>query len=147
MSDPSDSAAVGYDVGLIGTDRGPRIAIGRTVSAPAEAVWDVLTDVTRWEEWGPPVTDVDYPERTIAEGTTGRVRAFGLRWIPFRIETVADFAWTWSVRGRTPPADGHRVVDLGGGRSRAVLELPLWAPWYLPLCALALWNVGSIAEG
>lgn len=137
---------MGYDLGVVRSDRGLRIAIERTVSAPAEVVWEVLTDVTRWAEWGPPVTDVDYPGRTIVEGTSGRVQAFGGLWVPFRIESAADRAWTWTVWGRTPPADGHRVVALGDGHARVVLELPLWAPWYLLLCVFALRNIASIAE-
>lgn len=131
---------------LVRTDRGQRIEIAREVSAPAGTVWELLTDVTYWEEWGPPVTDVDYPERTIRAGTDGRVQAFGVLWVPFRIETVEGYLWTWTVAGMTPPADGHRVDDLGDGRCRAVLELPLWAPWYLPLCWLALRNIATLAE-
>jgi len=135
-----------YDLSLIHTDRGRRIALARDVDAPAAAVWEVLTDVNRWEDWGPPVTDVDYPDRTITAGTTGRVQAFGFLWVPFRVETCWNYAWTWSVWGLTPPADGHRVEDLGGGRSRVVLELPLWAPWYLLLCRVALRNVARTVD-
>lgn len=131
---------------LVETDRGRRIELGREVSAPVEAVWELFTDVTRWSEWGPPVTDVEYPYRTIRADTEGRVQAVGVLWVPFRIETVRDHRWTWTVRGCTPPADGHRVDDLGDGHSRVVLELPLWAPWYLPLCWLALRTIAGIAE-
>lgn len=143
---PGEPLEVTYSLGVISTDRGFRIALGRTVEAPADAVWTVLTTVARWQEWGPPVTGVDYPDSTISAGTRGRLRAFGLAWIPFRIETVDDAAWTWSVWGRTPPADGHRVESLGPRRCRALLELPLWAPWYLPVCLVALRNVAQVAE-
>lgn len=137
---------MGTDVTLRRTDRGRRIEIGREVAAPAATIWETLTDVGQWEDWGPPVTGVDCPERTIAAGTTGRVQAVGLLWVPFRIESATDHTWTWSVWGLTPPADGHRVEDLEDGRSRVVLELPLWAPWYLVICWFALANVAAIAE-
>lgn len=60
---------------------------------------------------------------------------------------MRDREWTWTVRGLTPPADGHRVEALGADRCRVVLELPLWAPWYLPLCWIALRNVAGLVEG
>lgn len=135
-----------WNVTLRRTDRGRRIDISREVPAPAAAVWETLTDVGQWADWGPPVTDVDYPDRTITGGTTGRVQAFGLLWVPFRIESTTDFTWTWTVWGLTPPAEGHRVDDLGDERSRVALELPLWAPWYLVVCVLALRNIAKIAE-
>jgi hypothetical protein len=141
-----DIPGMTYSLGLVNTDRGYRIALGRTVPVPARTVWAVFTTVSLWAEWGPPVTGVDYPDPTISEGTGGRVQAFGLFWIPFRIEAVADMAWTWSVWGQTPPADGHRVESLGPTTSRAVLELPLWAPWYLPLCLVALRTVARVAR-
>lgn len=134
------------DLSLVETDRGRRIAVSRTVEAPATAVWEVLIDVTRWSDWGPLVTDVDYSGRTITAGTTGRVRILGALWVPFRVDTCWNFEWTWSVWGATPPADGHRVEDLGGGRSRVVMELPLWAPWYLAVCWLALARIGRTVE-
>ena len=95
---------------------------------------------------GPPVTAVEYPTREINPGTPGRLRAFGLVWIPFRIEHVGDCEWTWTVWGLTPPADGHGVEEMGEGRSRVYFQLPLWAPWYLPVCLVALRNVARLAR-
>jgi len=92
------------------------------------------------------VTDVEYPDERISPETSGRVQVFGLCWIPFRIETVDGMEWTWSVRGGTPPADGHGVEEMGDDRSRVFLQLPLWAPWYLPVSAVALGTLGRIAR-
>lgn len=142
----SEPWRVSHHLGIVQTDRGRRIEVGRDVPVPAATVWRVFTDVGLWHEWGPPVTDVDYPDRTISADTAGRVQAFGFLWVPFRIEVVEDMLWTWTVRGHAPPADGHRVDDLGEGTCRAVLELPLWAPWYLPLCLAALRNVARVAR-
>jgi hypothetical protein len=142
----SADGIAGVNVGMVRTDRGRRIEISREIEAPAATVWTLFTDVRYWPEWGPPVTDVETPETTISGGTTGRVQAFGVLWVPFRIEALEESLWTWSVRGLTPPADGHRVDELGPDRCRAVLELPLWAPWYLPLCWVALRNIAKIAR-
>lgn len=35
--------------------------------------------------------------------------------------------------------DGHRVGAIDDDCSWTALQLALWAPWYLPLCLLALW--------
>lgn len=135
-----------HSLGLVQKDRGLRIAIRRDVSATASAVWTLLTVVSNWHAWGPPVTAVEYPTPEINAGRAGRLRAFGFVWIPFRIEHVGDYEWTWTVWGQTPPADGHRVEPRGQDSCRVVLELPLWAPWYLPVCLLALRNVARLAR-
>lgn len=106
----------------------------------------MFTDTERWSEWGPPVTDVDYPRRTIAPETEGRVQAFGFLWVPFCIESVEDSVWTWKAWGLTPPADGHRVEPAEDNSCYVTLELPLWAPWYLFLCWIALRNVAKLVE-
>ena len=135
-----------YDLGLVRTDRGRRIEIGREIATSAPAAWTVLSGVSHWNAWGPPVTDVEYPDERVSPQTSGRVRVFGRFWVPFRIETVDGMEWTWSVRGLTPPADGHGVEELGEDRSRVFLQLPLWAPWYLLVCVLALRNIGRAAR-
>lgn len=135
-----------HGLSLVRTRRGRRIAVTREVAADARAVWRLFADTTRWTEWGPPVTDVEYAGREVSAHTSGRLQALWLLWLPFTVETVRGRQWTWTVRGFTPPADGHRVEGIADDRCRAVLELPLWAPWYLPLCLLALWNVARIAE-
>lgn len=139
-------AGVRYDLRLVRTDRGPRIEIGRDVATPAASVWVVLTDVSLWTAWGPSVTAVEYPGETISPQTSGRVRTLWLRWIPFRIETVEGMDWTWTVGGRTPPADGHGIEELDDRHSRVYLQLPLWAPWYLLVCVVALRNIASVAQ-
>lgn len=137
---------VRHDLRLVRTDRGPRIEIGRDVPTPAASAWAVLTNVSLWTEWGPSVTAVEYQGETINPQTSGRVRALGLFWVPFRIDTVEGMDWTWTVRGLTPPADGHGVEELGDQESRVYFQLPLWAPWYLLVCIVALRNIASAAQ-
>lgn len=134
-----------YDLALAWTDAGRRLELSRRVDAPAAAAWAVLTDVTRWPDWGPAVTGVDYPDRTVSAGTAGRVRLLRSVWVPFRIDEVSEYHWTWTVWGRTPPAYGHRVDVIGDGACRVVFELPLWAPWYLPICVVALESIATLA--
>jgi hypothetical protein len=139
-------AGVRHDLRLVRTDRGRRIEIGREVATPAASVWAVLTDVSLWTAWGPSVTAVEYPGESISPQTSGRVRALGLFWVAFQIESVEDMDWTWTVRGLTPPADGHGVEELGEGHSRVYFQLPLWAPWYLLVCLVALRNIAAVAQ-
>jgi hypothetical protein len=134
------------DVSLDRTPAGRRIEVSRVVDAPAEVAWNLLADTGNWRDWGPPVTGVDPDDTVIEPGTTGRVHALHLAWVPFRIEACEDHRWTWSVFGRSPPADGHRVEPVGPEQSRIVLECPLWAPWYVPLCLLALSNLARLAS-
>jgi hypothetical protein len=138
---------VPYDLALGRTDAGRRLDLSRRVDVPAAVAWDVLTDVTHWPDWGPAVTGVDYPDRTLTDGTAGRVRLCQSLWVPFRINEVSAYRWTWTVWGRTPPAHGHRVDPIGDGACRVVFELPLWAPWYLPICVVALRSIARLATG
>jgi hypothetical protein len=77
--------------------------------------------------------------------STGRVQtAFGV-WLPFRVtEWEPSRRWAWQVAGI--PATAHRVEPVdGGATSRAVIEIPTWAPVYAPLCWVALGRVGAVA--
>lgn len=134
------------DVSVGRTPDGRRIEVSRVVDAPADVAWDLIANTGNWREWGPPVTGVDPDETDLEAGMTGRVHTLHLAWVPFRIEACEDRRWTWSVFGRSPPADGHRVEPDGPGRSRIVLEVPLWAPWYIPLCYRALSNLARLAR-
>jgi hypothetical protein len=128
------------------TPSGRRIEVSRTVDAPPAVAWDLTADTRHWPAWGPPVTAVDPADNELEAGLTGRVRALGLARVPFRIQTCEGHSWTWTVFGHTPPAAGHRVEPAGPERSRIVLELPLWAPWYVPMCVWALAKLGRLAK-
>lgn len=135
-----------HGLSLVHTKRGRRIELSREVGAPARTAWRLFADVAAWPAWGPLVTDVEYAGRSVSEATNGRVQVLWLLWLPFRIVTVETMRWTWTVRGWTPPADGHRVDGIADDRCRAALELPLWGFWYLPLCWLALFLLARLAE-
>jgi carbon monoxide dehydrogenase subunit G len=43
----------------------PSIKVSRIIQAAPEKVWDMLTDTTRWTEWGPTVRAVQSETRYI----------------------------------------------------------------------------------
>jgi hypothetical protein len=93
------------------------------IRVPAAAAWELLIDTRRWPEWGPSVARVDYADRYIGPGVTGRVQAaFGL-WVPFQItKFTAGQYWHWRVADI--PATGHRVESIGPNICRVLFEVP-----------------------
>jgi hypothetical protein len=129
------------------TADGRRLTVSRVVDAPATVTWRLLTDTTRWPEWGPTIDDVDCPTRFVGAGTRGRVRIGGLGvWVPFTVDSYVvnekTRRWTWTVA--RVPATGHRVDSLGE-RSRVTFEVPLLAAGYVPVCRRALDRIASLA--
>ena len=115
------------------------------IKVPASAAWDLLTDTSRWPQWGPSVSCVESAERYIGPGSTGRVQTIIGVWLPFRVtEFVAGHRWGWEVAGI--PATGHRVESLGPDRCRVTFEVPLLATPYLAVCRLAAGRIRNILE-
>ncbi len=111
----------------------------------ASAAWRLLTDTTRWPEWGPSVSRVECAEQYIGLDSTGRVQTVIGLWLPFRITELTDNQrWCWEVAGI--PATGHRVEALGPDRCRVVFEVPLLAAPYLAVCRLAAQQIRRILE-
>jgi len=123
----------------------PNVEISRCIKASPEALWDILTDTTRWPTWGPSVVDVQCPHKRIQKGSRGRVKtALGL-WIPF---LVTDFEleryWSWRVFGVR--ATGHRVEKCAEGLSRLTFEVPLLGAPYVIVCRGAISRIADILE-
>lgn len=115
------------------------------ISAPASAAWGLLTDTSRWPQWGPSVTRVESATQYIGPGGTGRVQTIIGVWLPFRVtEFAAGQRWKWEIAGI--PATGHRVEPLGPDRCRVVFEVPLLAAPYLAVCRLAVERIRNILE-
>jgi uncharacterized protein YndB with AHSA1/START domain len=124
------------------TPDGRRFEVADEIDAPAERLWELLTDTERWPEWGPWVEDVESDDRWIRTGTTGTVEtAVGVR-VPFEVTSCVNFRWTWEIAG--VPATGHRVEPLNG-HSRVVFEVPLFGAGSSPLCGIALRNLAEVA--
>lgn len=115
------------------------------IEAPASAAWKLLTDTSRWPQWGPSVSRVESAGQYIGPGSTGRVQTIiGLR-LSFRVtEFVAGQHWGWEVAGI--PATGHRVEPLGPDRCRVTFEVPLLAAPYLWVCRSAAQRIRKILE-
>ncbi len=123
----------------------PRMETSVEILATPSAAWKLLTDTTRWGQWGPSVVSVECAERYIGPGSTGRVQTVIGLWLPFRItEFCADKRWCWDVAGI--PATGHRVEALGPDRCRVVFEVPLLASPYTAVCQLAAQRIRRILE-
>ena len=111
------------------------------ISGSAAEAWRLLTDTSRWPEWGPSVSRVECTERHIGP----RVQTVIGLWLPFRITECTDGRhWSWEVAGI--PATGHRVEALGPDRCRVVFEVPLLAAPYLAVCRLAVQKIRTILE-
>jgi uncharacterized protein YndB with AHSA1/START domain len=159
-------------LGLQQTPDGYRIEVSRRIDASRDVLWNLLTDTTRWPDWGPTIENVDCRDRYIQRGTRGRIRVTGGPggvWLPFRITSCADYRWSWTVGppsfGAFDPAPhiqvtGHRVERLSdSGRENEqgiehtqetnscciIFELPPLAAGYAVVCDRALIKLDRIA--
>jgi uncharacterized protein YndB with AHSA1/START domain len=121
------------------------LSTARTMSVPADSVWRVLTDLDAWPQWGPTVqrAELDDPG-PLRLGSRGKVwTPIGVA-LPFEITEFDDGrVWAWKVAG--VPATRHVVTPHSRG-CRASFGVPLWAPAYLPVCALALKRIENLAR-
>lgn len=148
--------------GLQRTPDGYRIESSRTIDAPREVLWNLLTDTTRWSDWGPTIEAVDCRDRYIQRGVRGRVQVIdgiGGVWIPFRITAYSDYRWSWTVGPPSAgafdlaphvPATGHRIEDDPDTETetdscRVVLEVPPLAAGYAVVCERTLIKLDRIA--
>jgi uncharacterized protein YndB with AHSA1/START domain len=121
------------------------VEVGGVVLAPPQRVWELLTDVERWPEWGPSVRAVRCSHRRIELGSKGKVRTALGFWVPFVItELVPGSYWAWKVA--SIQATGHRVEPLETGSCRLTFEIPLWAAPYGLLCKVAVARLARLAK-
>ena len=114
------------------------------IAAPAPRVWQLLVDTHAWPKWGPSVRAVDAPQRFITAGMRGRVQTAPGLWLPFEITDWEEGrAWAWRVGGI--PATGHRVTPATEGSCDVAFTIPSWAPFYVPVCRLALRRLDALA--
>jgi Polyketide cyclase / dehydrase and lipid transport len=120
------------------------LTVERVITAPPEAVWDVLTDVETWSHWSPAISrsEVDGSDNRIRCGSTGRVYTPVGVAVPFVItEFDPGRLWAWTVAG--VPATRHRVDAVPDG-ARVSFEVPWWASAYLPVCSVALRRIQDL---
>ena len=124
---------------------GRSIEVARDVAIEPDVAAEALRDSRAWPTWSPSISGVESEDRYIRSGTRGRVRV-GCGWVPFRVTAFNGRRWDWTVAG--VPATGHRVDTYAGepGRCRVVIEVPLPAAAYVPVCERALQRFVRLLE-
>ncbi len=149
LGDESDGR---FDLGGCGEEsastvvrEGATLAVGRDVAVAPAVAAEYLRDTRRWPDWGPAIDAVESDDRYVTRGTTGEVRVAG-SWLPFRVTACNGRRWDWRISGI--PATGHRVDSYAGepDRSRVVVEVPVVAAWYVPVCRRALDRFAALVE-
>ncbi|ANE78166.1 polyketide cyclase [Mycobacterium adipatum] len=130
-----------------GSPRGYAIGMwtaSRDVAAPADTVWQILTDLQAWPRWGLTVRKAELDGTALLLGATGRVwTPVGVR-LPFVIsEFDPGRTWGWDVAG--VPATRHGVEHLDRGGCRVWMSAPVWAPVYLPVLQIAVQRIAEMA--
>lgn len=119
--------------------------VERAMSVPPGAAWDVITDLSAWPIWGPTVAGAELNGLgPLALGSRGKVfTPVGVP-LPFEItEFVDGRLWGWKVAGI--PATRHEVIFDGRG-CVVSFAVPIWAPAYLSIMAIALPRIERLAR-
>jgi hypothetical protein len=122
------------------------LTTARSMPASPEAAWRVLTDLDAWPVWGPTVQGAELSEPgPLRLGSRGKVwTPVGVP-LPFEVTEFDDGReWAWRVAG--VPATRHTVTAHRDG-CRVTFGVPVWAPPYLIVCALALKRIEGLAVG
>lgn len=121
------------------------IEVYRDMCVSCDVVWDIITDTTRWIEWGPSVIAVKCRDRYIRKGTMGQVQTAIGMWVSFKITDYEEGKyWSWRVFGI--PATGHRIESKRQGICRLIFEIPLIIAPYVIVCKGALQRIACIVE-
>ena len=120
-----------------------RVSVGKFYHASPQLVWDLITDTTRWPQWGPTVKRVQFAERFIRKGSTGRVlTTFGI-WLPFVVyEYEHAYFWRWKVANIK--ATGHRIQANETGGCYLWFDVPMITAPYILVCQMALGRIENL---
>ena len=96
------------------------------IAAPAERVWDVLTDVERWSEWTETVTSVkrldEGPLRSGSRAKISQPKIPEAEYVVTELDPGRSFTWVTTSAG--VKVTGRHVVEaLPGGASRVTLTV------------------------
>lgn len=118
-------------------------SISRSIAAPPDVAWRLLTDLAAWPQWGPSVFGASIDTDELRLGTRGTVRTAAGVSLPFEVTVFEDGRrWAWRVAGVT--ATDHRVDPTPDG-CRVTFGVSWWAPGYLAVCAIALRRIERLA--
>ena len=102
-----------------------QFSIATDIAAPANRVWDVMSDVDRWHEWTPSITSIRRLDGAGMEiGKRVMIRQPNLPpalWTLSKIEPGRCFEWINKAPGLK--VTGHHSVEPRGTGSRATLAL------------------------
>ncbi len=110
-------------------------------------VWDRYVRPSRWAEWSPQISTVDYGHERLQAGTAGVVNGVGGLRVPFTILAVdeadpARRSWVWRAGVMGVELEFEHVVESspsGGATTVLVVQGPLPGVLpYLPLAWVAL---------
>ena len=104
-----------------------KFSVTTGIDAPAERVWEVMSDVERWHEWTPSVTRVRRLDGgPLAVGSRAVIRQPKFPpalWKVSAIEPGRSFTWVSVAPGLR--VVGHHAVEPAAAGSRATLSLDL----------------------
>jgi hypothetical protein len=127
-----------------------RPTLGIDIAAPSELAWQELVQLRNWPQWGPTVSGarLDGGGDRVFAGASGSVQTPVGVWLPFRVSGWEDVGprrtWSWRVGG--VPATTHTVIEQGASRCRVEMSVPLLAPAYLGIVAMALRRIKRRVE-
>ena len=118
--------------------------VTRRIAAPASVVWEQFARTSNWPSWGPTVRAVDPADAVVRTGMRGTVTTPVGVPLPFEVTGVVEGRrWHWRVAG--VPATDHLVEPDGDG-CIATIRVPAWAPFYAPVCRVALRRIAERTE-
>jgi uncharacterized protein YndB with AHSA1/START domain len=104
-----------------------KFSITTDIAAPAERVWQVMSDTDRWHEWTPSVTSVKrLGGRPFAVGSRAVIRQPRFPPALWKIAAIEPGrSFTWISVGPGLRVVGHHSVEPAAAGSRATLSLEL----------------------
>jgi uncharacterized protein YndB with AHSA1/START domain len=107
-------------------DAGMEQSITVEIAAPAERVWEVLTDVEQWSEWTETVIWVrrldEGPLRSGSRAKINQPKIPETEYVVTELDPGRSFTWVATGPGVTTTAR-HEVEGLPGGGSRVTLAV------------------------
>jgi len=102
-----------------------QFSISIDINAPADRVYEVMSEIDRWQEWTPSVTSIkrlDTGPFVVGSRAVIRQPKFPpALWTVIAIDGRRSF--TWSNRAPGIMVIAHHSVDANGDRSKATLSL------------------------